>query len=130
MTADELALIDKLLDRVKVGGPLPMRFYRAPSAVPGNAVIMARMISQPLPTDLPTPSCSLAPLEHSVSYGEVVKRVEQVTEALIWRLARKLYNHELAEWYSVDGKRIRDPHSPNSFDGKLDVPYIWEKETK
>lgn len=31
-------------------------------------------------------------------------------EQVFWRVATALYQHELAEWYKVDGIRVRDPH--------------------
>lgn len=97
-----------LADGIRVGGPMPITFSvmndPALDAVLLQATMDTRCITSGYPTKL---------------YNVTRFYSGPVREDMFFHAARLMYEHELAEWYCVDGKRIRDPHAPVTMLGEI-----------
>ena len=91
--------------RVKVAGPLPITFsVREGDGPDYPAAIVGTMQTLNVQDGSPTP---LYTIEHL--HASTVARAP--AEPLFWVVARRLYEHELGEWYRVAGRDIRNEHN-------------------
>jgi hypothetical protein len=103
----------RLAEKIRVGGPLPITFELARDGFLDDVILRAAMETRCIHREAPTRLYNVTRLPRAVMRAEDL-------EGLFFEAARTMYEHELAEWYTVDGKRIRDPHAPVTM--RVEIP--------